>query len=893
MSYSDRMTLTLNEACAKKNEPASHIFSPQLNVSKNYIYTYEGQTQFLGVFLKPVLLVWYHLDSDGLHATIITPQEAKELEQRISHLEASWIASTEDSVVAGTRPIKMLTDPQYQSLKEQIRFVNGEFNSLLNQETPLQWLTEEPIEKLRFFSEQLMALRPGSAPGFRQLQTAMTQAKTEGFDYISARPFEDLSQFNWKTIFPKTFPNQARDYQKLAEAFVYLNQNWTHSSPSIDHLQQQFDLPINSLAALAKHLKHLLSLKELLTHLHSAETKKPFLLKLTEEQKFCLEQCINIDISRLRTTHSARLNKVNEQHELQLASIQALSILTLYPALKDNKALFNPYFETQAKQADFKELLLALLELPNPSLLLLQNILNNPQADAEIINKLLEQNHALDSNLLVAIAPKCQNEAQIDRLLQQIYLNEEGVLALLQNPQLTARQLNKLFNYIEKESSLLLIAQHPATNQESYTELLQHLALTDQGLLQLLNKRSFNKQEVLLILKHPLALASEVIQELLKQQSSDEDVLLMLLPRAPQEVLYDLIHHAQFTERVAEELIKQAPRKPNILGELALKIFAQLRANPNSHWERCFDNLLILMQKTHKTHELLPLLQEKQAELTPKLALKIIALGGEQLFNQLPLARLIAEANELELDFFTKVKNAFSPTQLKTLVDKVNRVEHIDRVLKRKEMSPELGTILFNKSNYDGKMGPWLPWLNTEQIVKILPKAPDYSSLSYGLRHLQLRPEVREQWLEQSLTKQKERWQNTTHKTPQQSLMNLLEDLKIKAYQHAVQAVKKPHYNDAAETAFSLYQALHAKAIRYFNSPRDYPRFRSECEAEIQAARDILAVHRGYKQLLLDIVNVLLSVVSLLINNDWRFFKSNTASLELVDNISKNLLLSH
>jgi len=119
--------------------------------------------------------------------------------------------------------------------------------------------------------------------------------------------------------------------------------------------------------------------------------------------------------------------------------------------------------------------------------------------------------------------------------------------------------------------------------------------------------------------------------------------------------------------------------------------------------------------------------------------------------------------------------------------------------------------------------------------------------------------------------------------------MMLLEDLKIKAYQHAIKAIKNPNYAEAAETAFTLYQSLEKKAKHYFSSPQNYPNFRQECNDEIQQAHGVLAHHRGYKQILLDIVNALLALVSVLIYKDWRFFKANTASIEIVEEIRKNL----
>lgn len=57
----------------------------------------------------------------------------------------------------------------------------------------------------------------------------------------------------------------------------------------------------------------------------------------------------------------------------------------------------------------------------------------------------------------------------------------------------------------------------------------------------------------------------------------------------------------------------------------------------------------------------------------------------------------------------------------------------------------------------------------------------------------------------------------------------------------------------------------------------------------MQKAHEVLAQHRGYKQLFLDILNALFAIVNLIINKDWRFFKARTKSIEIVDKLKENL----
>ena len=55
----------------------------------------------------------------------------------------------------------------------------------------------------------------------------------------------------------------------------------------------------------------------------------------------------------------------------------------------------------------------------------------------------------------------------------------------------------------------------------------------------------------------------------------------------------------------------------------------------------------------------------------------------------------------------------------------------------------------------------------------------------------------------------------------------------------------------------------------------------------------MLEVHREYKQVLVDILNVLLTAVTagvkFFTTGDWRFFKTNTDSMNIVNDINKNI----
>ncbi|MBA3537039.1 MAG: DUF3638 domain-containing protein [Tatlockia sp.] len=90
----DMMTVALNTVCSSDS-----LFSPNLRVSSNYADTYRGQKETLNAFIKPVFLVWYHIEYNDkkekiLEATIVTPREIDSLSRLFRNNFENWIATT-------------------------------------------------------------------------------------------------------------------------------------------------------------------------------------------------------------------------------------------------------------------------------------------------------------------------------------------------------------------------------------------------------------------------------------------------------------------------------------------------------------------------------------------------------------------------------------------------------------------------------------------------------------------------------------------------------------------------------------------------------------------------------------------------------------------------------
>lgn len=888
----EKMTLKLNVLCKRAKAP--NLFSDNLHTSINYARTRQNQTQYLDFYLKPVLLIWYHLDKNGLHATIVTPQEATQLTKQIEHLSSSWLATTQDTVVAGTRPAKMLDHVSYQLLREQVRFFNGELSSLLTQETPLIWLKENPVAKLKLFAEQLAPLRPGSLTELRQLQQALTQGNAEGFAYICMHPFEDLRQFNWVATFPKTIPTQAIEYQKLAEAFAYLNDHWREKNISLEHVQQQFNLPINSLTYLDTHLKHLMTLKSVLPRLQSFDINIPFLHELSDNDRLRLEECLGVSFAFLYERHQGSLIKKNRDC---LVSINALQILRLYPALAPYSQELDSYFEACAQQANSTDLLLLLLATENPSTRLINIILANPFVDNDIITQLLEQRKDFSKELIIALA-KRHHKPHINLLLQQTQLDDDAILELVQQSELQIEQFQVMLAYISRAAVLQLVSQQPGVMSQLGDELVTHKALSSPLLILWLTQHHFNSTQLERLLQHPHAISSDVLEALLRQPQADESLLLQILqhPAINLMVIDELIQHPQFTASIAQQIIRQIIVFETSLQAIAQEIMTHLTQNPGKEWQACFNALLIALRQANKHDELIPLLEKYQQSITTELGLNIIHHLGEGMMSYLPVNQLIATANASELERLTKITKPYALTELYQLAQKVEQAPQIDRLLARLETDSNTGELLIRKTNYSGKIGLW-NWPTASQLSYLVQRATDYQSLSQALNHPNWSIAKQQSWFNQIQASQRENKLGLTCKNPQQQLLIVLEDLKIKAYAHAInarnalcqdRAVKSI---DAAKTAFELYQSLHQKISHGLNNPQAYPAMRQACEQDIQKARGVLEVHRGYKQILLNIVNLLVALANILTNRTYRFFNTNTDSVTIVENINAHLCL--
>ncbi len=493
---------SLNEIC-QVNKNHSSFFSNTLRVSSNFAEVYEFQEEYLNVFSQPVFLIWYHLKEEILEATIVLPQEVEQIAPYLSKINDSWIATTMDSVIAGNRPEQIIDQENYQAIREQIRFFNGEIGSLLNQETPLHWLKNEPFEKLEFFENHLMAYRPGSETEFPTLKAVFAQGNKEAINYIIKNPFDDLSQFDWKILVPDTIPAQAAEYKKLAELFVYLNKHWLEKDLHPTELQQQFNIPINYLGFIESHLTHLLTIKKLLTSLSHILNHS-----FSDEETLCFSKCLGISVEDFYKQRDLK-------KELQLANIEALYLLQSYPALKGKSldAYLEEFVEMLDLQPEFSFKALQWFGKNIIAHLPLRDMIAraNEEECKLLIN--IESTGPLAEELLFLLAQRCQSKELIMQFVKRSDLNEKVLQVLLANKNLDEQLLLHILKLTKNTKTIALIAKNQAATEIVKKAVYQNEAFRPDFLLSLLTKKMTKKDKnlaVVALLSHPKVNSSHI-----------------------------------------------------------------------------------------------------------------------------------------------------------------------------------------------------------------------------------------------------------------------------------------------------------------------------------------------------------------------------------------------
>ena len=431
--------------------------------------------------------------------------------------------------------------------------------------------------------------------------------------------------------------------------------------------------------------------------------------------------------------------------------------------------------------------------------------------------------------------------------------------------------------------------------------LLKQTNLSEKILLNLMNKQAFTDDELLLVLKHPTAITTELLQKIMELPSIGNRVLFALVahPKVSHQLIHTIISHNEFSLELGEAILSGKEVPSDILNLLAKKAFDKLALEPGQKWEdflykvinkyKLFDNSFLSIPSKGPHREVINLIGQKKELINASFALKLFKLLKQPVLHHLPVSDMIKIVTEVDVGLFISLNITLSPQDMMELVKKANGRRQIDTLLHRSEMNSELAAILFEKAEYNGKIAAW-DWLTQEQLLNTLDKTRDYQSLYRALTHSNLSQQARQSWLDKMNEQQKSvQGKAPAAINPQQKVMLALNKLKIKAVTHAIKSIDNAKYVDVANTAFDLYTLLEAEAKNYFKQPdaANSRKFKRTCQDAIDKATPVLEIHRGYKQLLLDILNVLLAVFSLFKKGKWRFFETETESVKTVNQVNE------
>ncbi len=698
--YKKNLILELNTICQ-----SGSLFKPNLKVSKNYVETYQSQVlpikdakQILNGFLKPVLLIWYHYSYNEnneklLEATIVMPLEVKSLAKLFKENDGNWISTIENTVVAGKSPKNIVDEKNYQSLREQVRFFNGDFLSLVEQETPLIWLQENTEEKLNFFERNLQCLRPGSELGLHQLKTALSQANVSGYEYIAQYPFQDLTQTDWKAVFPKIIPVQAAEYRRVAEAFHFINEHWLDENLVLGDIEQQFSLAMNSLCYINDHLKTLAKFKQAIKE--TLCYRQPFIQRLSKkESDFAVFLGMSLENFYKRQAIDPQTTDLSDP-KWMLASLAAVNYLRAHPALKGKKDPFAKTIEELAIASTHLKFLEKIIKEELLSKKLIKNILNNKCCDESIVKQLLDLDLPLKKMDQTLLAKKCNTIHLAETLLLKD-LNKKAYRVLSKYAFLQPFHLLDILKKPIGKNTLKNIFKHRNSNPGVQEALFKHKDFNLSLLKTLVFKNRLTPETILKILDN--------------SKNVDEDFLIFILksfPNSP-EILLAVFNNKQFKTftRLADFLLNN----PSTDEQSALSFAGMLDLADQETLERLAD-----YRETNKLSKDFRRLLGKKCNQENLLWLFLKRQDNADLLDEMLLNTAEFKFNENELLLI--LKRAKASTTLPLIYNYQKATLKIkEQVLKHKALSSEFIEFLLENNQLDD-----------QKLIQILSSTTDLS----------------------------------------------------------------------------------------------------------------------------------------------------------------------
>ena len=891
----DKCSLLVNSLAAPKEKPG-FLFSEHLRVSRSYAQTHTKQQKYLDAFLKPASVIWYYKEASILRAMIITPQDLEGLYKHIANTPNNWVSTTEGTVLCGEQPKGIQATKTYQSLRDQVRFFNGEFNAFLEPEGNSEWLNEAVSPKLQFFEESLLPYRPDCEKKFQELKTLLTQASIEGFAYIAEHPHQDLTRFNWQSLFPETSPAQGEEYRKMAAAFVSIQAQWQNNIPQLNNVQEQFRLPLKCLSYVNSHLLDLKKLSNLLENIRRASLSLGNLV-LNPEEQVLLEFYLNKPLKEFYIP----------QQNNACAFIDLLEQLYTHPAF-NNKRDLGQNLQRMAQVSTSVEVLLKILDSKNLNTEVLTSILYSPIKDPGITNKLLELPLSLFSeDMLALFFMRCNEEQHINILLKKADLPPLLLKLILDKYPNEAFILNLLEQ--TKNYHVLEIIYQKFQNIKSVRQAIyQHPALTSTSLLAITNLHLFfDEKELTELLINSKAPIDALILSAIGINSPYNESLFLIIakhPKANPQVIESLLNHPQCRPQLIQKImnIKGSNIEYETLKTIVRKVYNYTvyfsSKGDREEWEHCclkgfkalnhFANTKADVSSNDNSSFISSLISSFDLILHPQFAIKILKIFKQGVSLKLPFESMINDASfeELKILIDYKYTGPLSDPILEQLYKKLSTPELFDLFTKRPDLSPRLSLKLV--SNMD---------ISEEQLQTVIANSPQEKVLEAAFLHPKTSAEGKKN-ISEALARSKilsspyvapvQENQTMQQQYLKTKFLSAVEQLKLKAEAHAMKTKTNPLFEENAKKTAALHKKILANQEQIFKGNTAVI---NSLMLAIKDASPTLATHRGYKEVIYDVLNLLLNIVTFGLKSrttgDWRFFKPKTDSLLLVEEIKK------
>ena len=552
LKKSDKLNfMDIKSICKTSDAPFIPDFSPNIIASQNFYKTFQGQSKYIGMYLKPVHALMFERDGDNLKCTLLSQQEAEELYDTVRKKTdgSCWISTTQHTVLAG-KPVEGFKDSEnYQLMIEQIQYFNGEFNLLLQKTYDLKWLEIDSKEKLDFFARFLFPCHETTPSDFFQVSSIVSFYRKVAL-YIATNPWEDYSDFNWKRKFHGCSDNEVVQFKELAKIFNLLSKAFKDGSNllTIDDIAVTFTIPITGLGIINNYIEQLKALKSFLENVE-------------------------------------RSYEVDKLSSKPLA-LKSDALANIAPLSKDLSRIIDRTQDTEPAEINYKFLTTLMKKIPicvdHPAIILA--LAPNPYITGPLIKKILE---------------RCTN-------------NTTALYGFLANPgqAITAQHITTLIRSVINfdDQTLLQLANHRFLLEEHFKTVLQKSdnisifnaiinrdSMTPAMIRTLIDGEELTEEKTSLILKQKEGIIHEDLFEILINKTNTDENLKLILNHQKSNLLTDKQLAVIISKTRNNELIRQVLEHSNAKVktiEVILLDIPKYTVNP-AHWEILASNQYI------------------------------------------------------------------------------------------------------------------------------------------------------------------------------------------------------------------------------------------------------------------------------------------------------------